>query len=352
MGTDFKSVPLGGKGRHVSVERAALRLFRKFVRFLMDCKLHVGCDPQRVEAPALILFPHRPATLCCGLAGILTLRVAGRVSLETFRLYPSGQTPRGDISILFARAAEKNLPALLRCTMGTEGLMGTDFKSVPIKPSVPVKSLTTYLGGIPTQEAMERELLRMKGEDAFGKIFYDEGEVRRLTHLSEKMKHYESSKVKIVVEKELLGTGGAVINALESLDDRFWLVNGDEYILASDLGRFIEFSKDKPVSLYLTYDDAFDKDVPLLEGGKVNSFFRSSEGKAFVNVGFFSFEKKELKGFENKHMNIEKDIISKLASEGKVHAFKGNGRFFDIGRPERLENFRNVMKDRLKSAKP
>ena len=76
----------GGKGRCVSAEHAMLRFCRKIVHFLMDCKLHVGRDSRRVEAPALILFPHRPATLCCGLAGILTLRVAGRVS------YPSGQT--------------------------------------------------------------------------------------------------------------------------------------------------------------------------------------------------------------------------------------------------------------------
>ena len=85
--------------------------------------------------------------------------------------------------------------------MGTVGLMGTDFKSVPIKPSVPVKSLTTYLGGIPTQEAMERELLRMKGEDAFGKIFYDEGEVRRLTHLSEKMKAFLTDEERLLEEQ-------------------------------------------------------------------------------------------------------------------------------------------------------
>jgi len=221
----------------VSVERAALRLFRKFVRFLAECKIHIGCDPQRVEAPALILFPHRPATLCCGLAGILTLRVAGRVSLGTFRLYPSGQTPRGDISILFARAAEKNLPALLRGTMGTEGLMGTDFKSVPIKPSVPVKSLTTYLGGIPTQQAMERELLRMKGEEAFGKIFYDEGEVRRLTLLSEKMKAFLTDEERLLEEQAgRISTADleAVNHGLILLRDLVWGIEKD---ILDNIGR-------------------------------------------------------------------------------------------------------------------
>ena len=186
-----------------------LRFCRKIVHFLMDCKLYVGRDSQRVEAPALILFPHRPATLCCGLAGILTLRVAGRVS------YPSGQTPRGDISILFARAAEKNLPALLHGTI----------------PS------TAYLGGIPTQEAMERELLRMKGEEAFGKIFYDDGEVRRLTLLSEKMKAFLADEERLLEEQAgRISTADleAVNHGLILLRDLIWGIEKD---ILDNIGR-------------------------------------------------------------------------------------------------------------------
>ncbi len=175
----------------------------------MDCKLHVGRDSQRVEAPALILFPHRPATLCCGLAGILTLRVAGRVS------YPSGQTPRSDISILFAWAAEKNLPALLHGTI----------------PS------TAYLGGIPTQEAMERELLRMKGEETFGEIFYNDGEVRRLTLLSEKMKAFLTDEERLLEEQAgRISTADleAVNHGLILLRDLIWGIEKD---ILDNIGR-------------------------------------------------------------------------------------------------------------------
>jgi glucosamine--fructose-6-phosphate aminotransferase (isomerizing) len=145
----------------MSTEHILPRLCRRIIRFLRECEIHVGRNPQQVHAPALILFPHHPAILCCGLAGILTLH----------RKTP----PRAvgeDLPILFARAAEKNLPALLL------GTMGTDFKSVPV---------TAYLGGVPAQEAMEQELLRLKGEEAFEIIFYDPGELSRLALLSEKM---------------------------------------------------------------------------------------------------------------------------------------------------------------------
>ncbi len=102
----------------MSVEQSVLRLIRTLVRFLTECRIHVGCDPQRVEAPALILFPHRPATLCCGLAGILTLRRKTQPAAADV-----------DLSILFARAAEKNLTALLRGTILFDGLSGRDSDS-------------------------------------------------------------------------------------------------------------------------------------------------------------------------------------------------------------------------------
>ena len=149
----------------MSAEHVLPRLCRRIVRFLKECEIHVGRNPDQVHAPALILFPHHPAILCCGLAGILTLR----------RKTPP-QAVGDDLSILFARAAEKNLPALLLGTI----------------------SKTTYLGGIPTQEAMEQELLCMKGEEAFEKIFYDTGELSVLPLLSEKMKAF------LAVEERLL----------------------------------------------------------------------------------------------------------------------------------------------------
>lgn len=149
----------------MSAEYILPKLCRRIARFLWECEIQIGRNPQQVHAPALVLFPHHPAILCCGLAGILTLH----------RKRPP-KASGDDLPLLFARAAEKNLPALL---------LG----------KIPKAS---YLGGIPTQEAMEQELLRMKGEEAFEKIFYDTRELKKLAHLAEKMKAF------LAVEERLL----------------------------------------------------------------------------------------------------------------------------------------------------
>ena len=113
--------------------------FRKIVRFLRSGKIHVGSDPRRVPAPALILFPLLSDTLCCGLAGILTLHGRGKPVRTD-----------GDLDTRFARASGHNLAALLSGAISPE----------------------RYLGGILSLEALERGLLRLKGEDAFRRLFF------------------------------------------------------------------------------------------------------------------------------------------------------------------------------------
>ncbi len=130
--------------------------FRRVVHWLRCRRIYVGRDPRRVEAPSLVLFPLLPATLCCGLAGILVLcRKAG----------PAAVSGGEDLSTLFDRAAIKNLAALLA------GMIPA----------------AAYLGGRSSQEAMDAELFRLKGEDAFRRIFFAPEEARRLTLLSGEM---------------------------------------------------------------------------------------------------------------------------------------------------------------------
>jgi len=167
-------------------------------------------------------------------------------------------------------------------------------------------------------------------------------------YLADQFKRYESADTAMVVEPEPLGTGGAVLNALGQLEDRFWLANGDTYLMAPDMAEFIAFSKDKPASMYLAYEGSFDKDVPKMDGDRITGFIRSDTGRDWTNAGLFSFSKDALKDFGKGKLSLEKDILSKIAAQGKLYGFRGKGKFFDIGRPERLELFRNFMKEKGK----
>ncbi|MHB8907735.1 MAG: SIS domain-containing protein [Syntrophales bacterium] len=141
---------------------------RRTVRFMRSWKIALGADPRNVAGPALILFPLAPATLCCGLAGILTVR--GKVEPD-----PPGE----DLSRLFARASASDLAALMGGRISAPG----------------------YLGGSPSAEGMERELLRLKGEEPFRRLFFDAGAVRHLAGLSARMHGFLLAEEAILEEK-------------------------------------------------------------------------------------------------------------------------------------------------------
>ncbi len=141
---------------------------RKAVVFLRSRRIYVGRDPRFVAGPALILFPLLPATLCCGLAGILILRR----KVEPNR-------PGRDLSLLFGEAAGNDLAALL------EGRIAA----------------SEYLGGKSSLEEMERGLLCLKGEEAFRRIFFAGGEARRLKDLSARMSAFLSAEETLLDQK-------------------------------------------------------------------------------------------------------------------------------------------------------
>jgi NDP-sugar pyrophosphorylase family protein len=139
-------------------------------------------------------------------------------------------------------------------------------------------------------------------------------------HLGKKLKKYESNNIQIMIEKKPLGTGGAVTHALDKLDSHFWVANGDTFIKAEYVKRYIEYSK--------VHENS--------------SFILGSK-----HAGLFSFNKdfillfKILPESRDKQLNLEKDILSRMCD---VHYYVGIGKFHDIGTPERLEEFRKFYK--------
>lgn len=141
---------------------------RRTVFLLQNLKIYVGRDPLRVTGPALILFPLVPATLCCGLAGILAIR--GKAD--------PGEAS-GDLDLSFGKASGKDLASLLKGKIAA----------------------ADYLGGESSLEAMEKELLGLKGEEAFRKIFFIEEEAQRLKDLSVRMSAFLAAEEALLDQK-------------------------------------------------------------------------------------------------------------------------------------------------------
>lgn len=171
-------------------------LVRKIVRAVCRWRIYVGRDPQGLTAPALVLFPLLRETLCCGLAGILTLHRPA--------VAPAGE----DLTALFGKARQRNLAALLG-------------GAIP---------LADFLGGEASLAAMERELLRLKTEEAFGRIFFEPDRAERLTRLGEGMRAFLAAEESLL-ERETVALSTAdleVVNrGLVTLRDLAWGLERD-----------------------------------------------------------------------------------------------------------------------------
>ena len=200
----------GERCKYVSVIGATVIGFcRTIVSSLRRWKISVGRDPQRVAAPALILFPLLPATLCCGLAGIVVLRRKG-----------PPDPPGADLPLLFRQASGNDLAALL------------DGRIIAAE----------YLRGKASLDAMERELLRLKEEEAFRRLFFSAVEARYLVGLVKSMHAFLSAEEALLEERagRLSTTDSEVVNrGLVIIRDLVW---GLEHDILGNIERIVQLA--------------------------------------------------------------------------------------------------------------
>lgn len=158
-------------------------------------------------------------------------------------------------------------------------------------------------------------------------------------------KTYKNCKIKIIVEKVPLGTGGALVNAYEYLDDSFFCLNGDSVIDGNWLSLVENFHNDVDAVIGLTetkdasrYGSIKTKDKKVISFNEKN---QNSNSK-LINGGIYLLRKSIFKNFEKIFLSLENDIFPNLVNNGKVNGQKVQGFFIDIGTVESLEYAKKI----------
>lgn len=157
------------------------------------------------------------------------------------------------------------------------------------------------------------------------------------------------------VEKEPLGTGGAIANAATHLsltkDESVVVFNGD-VLSGHDLGSQIALhqSKDADVTLYLTRvaDPRAYGCVPIDENNKVKAFLEKMENPIAdtINAGCYIFSHEALKQIPNGQVvSVERDTFPALLENGAaLYGYLDNNYWIDMGTPQ---SFIKASKDLL-----
>ncbi|WMJ01564.1 sugar phosphate nucleotidyltransferase [Pseudomonas chlororaphis subsp. aurantiaca] len=154
-------------------------------------------------------------------------------------------------------------------------------------------------------------------------------------------------KLRLVVEEQPMGTGGAVLQALREVpaEGRYLVLNADTYLdqqayclalgTAADcvLGVMVE---DR--SRYGSLDCAPDQRLLALNE-------KGADGPGLVNAGVYGFAAQALDEFELQACSMEQLILPRLIDRQRLHVVQYSGPFIDIGTPDSLSAFKSSVQE-------
>jgi D,D-heptose 1,7-bisphosphate phosphatase len=228
--------------------------------------------------------------------------------------------------------------ALRQCVILVGG-MGTRLGSLTADTPKPVLTV----GDRPFLAWLLRELSRYGFEEAVLLSGYLSDTLRdavgeMAAHLPRPM------RIVHAVEPVRAGTGGALFHARHLLDERFLLCNGDSLLdcnLAPLMAARATDTPDVIGRLLLRHlPDTSRYGVVTTKGEIVTGFREISEnpttaGPGTINGGIYIFDRRIL-DHVTEVCSLEREILPRLAADGRLRAQTGQGYFIDIGVPADL----------------
>ena len=138
-----------------------------------------------------------------------------------------------------------------------------------------------------------------------------------------------------------LGTGGAIINALEHLEDEFLVQYGDTY-LPIDYKKLVHFygeNKNNNILTVYKNQNKYDKSNIIFDKNKIILYDKDSddERKEYIDYGLSLLKKDTFKEHDYDGFIDLSSIYKILISKNKLIGFEVYQRFYEIGKISGIE---------------
>ena len=149
----------------------------------------------------------------------------------------------------------------------------------------------------------------------------------------------------------LLGTGGAIINAMPKLEDEFMTLYGDSY-LPVDFRDVIAHYRGRDVPYLMTVyknDGLWDASNTRIDGDWVTYYNKKAvPGEAdYIDYGMSIIRKEVMQRYAAEPLPLDMARIqSELVASHEMGALKVTERFYEIGKPSALLEFEDWIKAR------
>ncbi len=144
-----------------------------------------------------------------------------------------------------------------------------------------------------------------------------------------------------------LGTGGAIRNALDQLDDKFLLLFADSFLPIDYRPLALALTEGRSLGIMAVYDNrradtGVVNNVAMGAEGYVVRYEKgnSAAGLQYVEAGVLGFRREVFEAFPaGRIVSMEQAVYPGLIAQRQLLGYITEKRFFDIGTPERLREF-------------
>lgn len=155
--------------------------------------------------------------------------------------------------------------------------------------------------------------------------------------------------VKISIEPVRAGTGGALFHARDSLDENFFVLNGDSWLDMNLLALSTEKTGGGALGVLALrhIEDASRFGVVEIDGSQITSFRErpESSGPALINGGVYCCSK-DILSYAKPVCSLEQDVLPAVAAAGHLYGHVTKNYFTDIGVAESFAHAQHEVPER------
>ena len=152
-------------------------------------------------------------------------------------------------------------------------------------------------------------------------------------------KNSNGIEIECLIEKKILGTGGALSQLKNKTSNDLIVMNGDSFI-DCDLIDFFFKKKNKYNSMFLTLNKNYLSNNTLANLKINKESFIDFNGR-LMNAGIYYLKKNIVKKITKKNISLEKNILNNLIKEKKIRGKISRSKFIDIGTYKSLDTIKN-----------
>lgn len=153
---------------------------------------------------------------------------------------------------------------------------------------------------------------------------------------------------------ELLGTGGALKQALPLLGDRFFALNGDSYLPCSfaPIQSAYDAAQRPALMTVLRNDNRWDKSNVLFRNGELIEYDKKSPrlGMSHIDFGLYVFSSEVFLTYGESRVIDLADVCHQLSKTRQLAAFEVSERFYEVGSPRGLKDTEEYLSRRMVDA--